>query len=146
MLKSNSMAVDLDEKHEDGPPSKREWYKSSTTGDRGWLVKREVDGKEKSFIKLDRPMRETLLPFTKTQWLPVGEYRPMTRQQLAQVAFEADKKLCFFLGKQHRSRTDWASLSDEDRIEFVKNGPPGADRQRLFKANMKALGGLSGER
>lgn len=133
MIKSNPGTEEVDEI--DSPETKRKWFTHTRNGERGWLVERN----EKPFIKLDRPMRETLLPFKKGEWKPMGEYRPLTGWQVAQVAFEADKQLCFFLGKHQRAKLEWISLSDEERLKWVKNGPPGVDRKMLFDANMESM-------
>ena len=97
----------------------RIYYRNTTTGEKGWLVSR--DGKQ--FMQLNRPAEEILLPYRPTEWVPERDSRPLTRQQIAQVAFEADKKLCLFLGLHKESRRQWLSMTDEDRIEWCENGP-----------------------
>lgn len=119
----------------DPEPRDRVWYEHRQTGDRGWMVRR--DGKD--WIRLDRgPRVERLQPVNPAAWRQVNDYRPMTEHQLAQVAFEADRKLCFFLGQHERSRKEWESLSDKARIRYVKEGPGGDHRQVLYDAIMGA--------
>ncbi len=117
-------------------PHERAFHRHSTTGDLGWLVRREG----KDCIRLDRPAQEIVRPFRPDEWIVEREHRPLTKYQLAQVAFEADKKLCFFLGHHDLSRREWLALKDEPRIAFTNNGPGGkGPRQQLFNAIMSVL-------
>lgn len=115
--------------------SERAWHRDASTGDRGFLVKRNG----RAYIKLDRPMQEILKPYQVGNWIPDLETRPMTRGQLGQIAFEADRKLCFFIGEHDRSKRSWLDLSDEQRIEWNKHGPKGEIRGGLWAAIMGNL-------
>ncbi len=110
-------------------PNQRDWYSHTRTGDRGYLVRR--DGTD--YVKLDRP-NEEILKRLNGEWHKDEEHRPMTVAQIAQVAFEADKKLCFFLGQHERARKEWPSLSDKERIAWMREGPKGGPRQALYEA------------
>lgn len=111
-------------------PNQRDWYSHTRTGDRGYLVRR--DGVD--YVKLDRP-NEEILKRHNGEWHKDEEHRPMTTAQIAQVAYEADRKLCFFLGKHERARKEWVSLSDKERIAWMREGPkePGP-REELYVA------------
>ena len=110
-------------------PNQRDWYSHTRTGDRGWLVRR--DGVD--YIKLDRPNEEILKRFQQGEWHRDEEHRPMTVAQVAQIAYEADRKLCFFIGQHDRARKEWPSLSDKERIAWMKEGPTdGGPREALY--------------
>lgn len=101
------------------PPEKR-WYKRVSDGQLGWMV--EVNGKD--VIRLDRGKSEELVPYRDSIWQPVDSDRPVTRQQVARIAFDADRQLCRQLALHGEARIEWASLTDKARISFVKDGPP----------------------
>jgi hypothetical protein len=112
------------------PPRKR-WYRSKRDGQLGYMVERH--GRE--MIKLDRPAQDLVEPFNSSMWEPVSADRPVTRQQVARIAFEADRALCRMLAIHGESRKEWIGLSDKDRIAWVANGPP-ADppiRRRFYE-------------
>lgn len=126
----------------DPPDHERTYYRHTMTGDLGWLVRR--DGKD--YIKYDRPSHIMERPFRDQDWIAEREHRPLTRLQLAQVAFEADKRLCFFLGLHDQSRREWLSLKDEQRIAWSSAGPPNkGGRQELYQAVMAALARYAGK-
>jgi hypothetical protein len=130
------------EDHWDPTDHEKTYYRHITTGDLGWLVRREG----KDCIRLDRPSQEITKVFREADWVPTTDYRPLTGYQLAQVAYEADKKLCFFLGKHDQARKDWLMLKDEERIAWRQKGPPrGGGRQELFKAIMATLERYAGK-
>lgn len=126
---------------EDPAPADRVFYYHTRTGDRGYLVER--DGKE--FIRYDRPGEEILRKFGDRDWKIDKDYRPLTKGNLAQIAFEADKKLCFFLGEHDHGKKEWLDLKDNERIDYVENGPTSSPeiRGELFDAIYDALKILS---
>lgn len=127
--------------HYDPPDHERVFYRHTTTGDLGWMVRREG----KDHIRLDRPSHEIVRLFKPADWIEEREHRPLTRLQLTQIAFEADKKLCFFLGKHDLARREWLNLKDEDRIAWSQHGPgSGGGRRELFDAVMSSLARLAG--
>lgn len=117
----------------------RVWYSHRTTGDRAYLV--TEDGKQR--IRLDRPSaphESTTKDFHPDDWIPLHDLRPLTEHQMAQVAMEADKKLCFFLGLHSDSQRTWLSMKDEQRISWTADGPKGnATREELFAMIMSVL-------
>lgn len=115
---------------------RRVWYRSRTTGDRGYVYQ---DG-EKTRIRLDRPNDDVSRPFIMGEWIEEQEIRNFAPMQLAQVAFVADRQLCTFLGLHSEAKLDWLSRREEVRIKFMKEGPKGSEiRERLFGAIMGVL-------
>lgn len=112
--------------HYEPTPSERQWYRSASTSDRGWLVRR--DGM--SFIRLDRPSQELLRPFRDHDWIAEVEHRPLTPHQVSEVCFAADRALCKVLGMHDLARKEWMTLTDRERIDFTANGPGGEPRRR----------------
>jgi hypothetical protein len=105
------------------------------------MVRREG----KDCIRLDRPNQEVVRPFREGEWSPVREFRPLTRLQLVQVAYEADRKLCFFLGLHAEARREWNAMRENDRLAWADHGPGGgAGRKELFRAIMAKLAPLAG--
>lgn len=128
--------------HWDPAEHERTYYSHMTTGDVGWMVRREG----KDCIRLDRPNHEIIRPYRQDEWQPELQHRPLTKYQLLQVAFEADRKLCFFLGKHDIARREWLSLKEEDRIKWGQFGPgSGSGRRELFNAVMAALERYAGK-
>jgi hypothetical protein len=122
--------------HWDPADHERSYYRHVMTGDLGWMVRR--DGKD--CIRLDRPNQEIVKPFREQEWIPEHEHRPITRLQLVQIAYEADRKLCFFLGLHADARKEWASMREQDRLRWAQHGPgAGPGRQLLFTRIMAAL-------
>jgi hypothetical protein len=119
----------------DTPMEKRRYYRHTKTGDRAYLIL--VGGKE--HIRLDRPNEEIVRPFNDSEWIEERSEAPLSPAQVAQVAFEADKKLCAFLGLHLTARKEWASLLDRERIAWMQDGPDDAMRQRLWGAIMGAM-------
>lgn len=123
--------------HWDPEPSERIYYRSAKTGNLGWLVRRE--GADK--IRLDRAMQEIIIPFNKDEWDEERHYKPFSRTQVSLLAFEADKLLCRMLGQHERSRKEWLSLSDKERISWMEQGPgPDGLRGEVYAALFGVLG------
>lgn len=118
---------------------KRIWYRSRTTGDRGYIFQ---DG-DKTKIRLDRPNDDVTRTFVAGEWIEEEEVRNFTPMQLAQVAYAADRQLCSFLGLHTEAKKEWLSLREEPRIQFMKKGPQGSQsseiRQDLYQAIMDVL-------
>lgn len=119
----------------------RIYVRSATTGDLGWMCKREG----KQCVRLDRPMQEIIKPYLDTEWIPESDHRPLTRLQLSQIAFEADKALCLYIGMHDLARREWKLLTERQRITWTETGPGrGSGRRELFLAVMNSLGHLAG--
>lgn len=118
-------------------PHEKQWYRQGGSGGQlGWLVRR--NGADR--VKLDREAEEITLPFKAGDWVPEREHRPMTVAQLAQVAFEADRVLCFFVGLPANKKKDWVSLSDDQKIAWMDKGPTKHEiRKALYRAVSDAL-------
>lgn len=120
----------------DPPEHERTYYRSANDGQLGWLVIREG----RQMIKLDRGSQDLCVRYNASDWLLEREHRPLTRVQAAQVAYEADIKLCLLLG-DFEPRRQWNMLPEERRITFANSGPPAkpAVRAHLFKGIMRNL-------
>jgi len=113
-------------------PPKVRWYKRKSDGQLGYMV--DQHGREA--IRLDRPAQVIVEPYTDSKWEPVSAERPVTKAQVARIAFAADRALCLMLALHGEARKEWVGLSDKDRIEWVANGPP-ADpplRRAMYQA------------
>lgn len=96
----------------------REYYRSRSTGDRGYIVRR--DGRE--MVRLDRPMQEILFPKT-GEWALDEEATLLVPMQAVQIAFAADRQVCLAVGLHGDARVTWQDMSDEKRVAFAKKGP-----------------------
>lgn len=130
-------AEDVDQRNWDPKPHEREYVRDRDTGDLGWKVRR--DGKVA--VRLDRPMQEIICNYVPGQWPVDRERRPMTPNQVAQIAFAADRMYLLFNGKAQESRKEWLALKDEEKIAWVDDGPQTSDplRANLYKVILRAL-------
>lgn len=123
-----SKSIDVEWDWDPKPPD-RVWYRHRDSGQRGWMVRR--DGKDR--IKLDRPDEDLHFP-PGALWIPDVEHRPLTRMHVAQVCFEADKRLSYFLGKPENLRKEWLNLHEDTRISWMNDGPD--DPQRPLRREL----------
>lgn len=120
----------------DPEEGEREYYRQTTTGDRGWRVQR--GGKD--MIRLDRGAKETCLPLRQGQWEREAEHRPLSRDAAAQIAFEADKRLCFALGLIGLARLEWHGLTQQHKRAWMLEGPSTPRvRHELYRAIFDVL-------
>jgi hypothetical protein len=126
-------------------PAEREWWRHTGTGDRAYRVRR--GGRD--MVRLDRPHEELLqeLPgdpdkATRGQWAR-DEYGTLyAREQVARVAFMADRGMCSLLGLHAESRLLWQDLPDQVRQAFIATGPPKKGhplRRHVYEAIVNAL-------
>ncbi len=120
----------------DPKPSERIYYRSHNTGDLGYLVRR--DGKDQ--VRLDRPEQEIVIPFRTGEWDPEQKLPGLNRMQKAQIAWEADCKLRYFLGDHQGARKTWLSLREKERIDYAEDGPEEPASKLLWRAIMSSLG------
>lgn len=125
----------------DPKPSEKVWYQHKTSGDFGWMVRREG----KDTIRLDRPGLDEIRPYDAGEWLPREQRRPLSPAQLAIVMFMADKQFCLTTGDYDYAKKEWGSLSQRERRDWIEKGPPTKDVNRLalYVSIKKALGHLS---
>lgn len=128
----------------DPPAQAREWFRHVQDGQLGWKVIRAG----KTMIKLDRVAQPIEMNYRETDWIAETEHRPLTRWQIAKVAFEADKALCIALGDVAGSKRQWLDLRDEARQRWIEKGPVGSTpearvRQGLFASVMLELAPLA---
>jgi hypothetical protein len=139
---SNTGADDADtgtffEEEGDG----KRWVRHRITGQAGWIV--EMKGKK--YVHPDRPAGVNLLPYREGEWLDEDERRPLTRYQIASVAYEADKALCAALGLpgEHQGYRPWVSLTGDERQRWRDTGPEGpkaqGPRQHLWRTIMTGM-------
>ena len=100
-------------------PNEREYVRSSRTGDRGYLVRREG----KDVVRLDRPMQELLFP-KGPEWVADEFGSLLLESQVAHICFAADRAICGAVGLHMESRKGWQDLSDAERLKFLGDGPP----------------------
>lgn len=114
-------------------PEERSWYRNKQTSDRGYLVKR--DGKPA--VRYDRPAIDQYT-FNLDEWEPLREALPsLSAAHVAQVCFEADKKLCWALGHIDLAQRDWLDLHEKVRAKWIaegplKNSPAFKERKKLY--------------
>lgn len=113
----------------DPPAQMRQWYRSATTGQLGWKVTR---GKN-LYIKLDRPGQDIEQLWREGDWIAEKERRPLTKWQIAKVAFEADRELCRVLGLVAASKREWHSMKEELRQDWMRQGPPGTKAEAVMR-------------
>ena len=101
------------------PDNKRTYYRRSTDGQLGWLVRRAG----RQMIRLDRP-DEQIRALVDGEWVPDREHRPLNRGQVAQVCFAADRALCLALGLHKEAKREWIELRQEDKKVWLHEGPP----------------------
>lgn len=114
----------------------RVWHRHSLTGDRGYPVKRQG----RDAMRYDRGPHIDQYSFDLNLWkLEVDKVAEFSAIQIAQVCFEADKKLCWAMGLPELSKREWLDMSEKRRIAWVGKGPLERDagyarRARLYKA------------
>lgn len=125
----------------DPNPLEREYFRHAQTGELGWVVGR--DGKE--MIRLDRGAHEELRVPNDRDWIAKEDVRPITKAELARIAFAADHQYCIAMGLRELARKDWLSLGDEDRRIWLERGPKEPEtRRRLYLAITKVLEDIAG--
>ena len=130
----------MSEVHWEPKPSERVYYRSSLDGQRAYVVRRN----DQECLRLDRPGEELLRPKDATWRLDTQTY-PLTRHQLAKVAWVADKALCACIGEHQESKKEWLNTPERERIRFMKDGPDeGNIRDQLYSAIMDSLKDLTG--
>lgn len=122
--------------HWDPKPDERVWYRSQQTGDRAYFVRR--DGRD--CVRLDRPGEEIIRKLNEAEWMRDDDYRPYTRHQVAMLLWTLDRGLLRMMGRQNEGKAEWATLPEEKRIQFMKDGPADASlRSELWSACMGVL-------
>lgn len=107
-----------DQREWDPAPQEREWFRQSSSGNLGWLVRREGTDR----IKLDRTGEDIVVPYRQGEWIPENEHRPMTIAQVAEICFLADRRLITYTHNPGLKK-DWGDLKDEEKIEWMERGP-----------------------
>lgn len=111
--------------------------RSTTDGQVGYIV--EVEGAGLG-VRLDRRAENRVVPFNPQTW--VSDVKPpLGPMQVAQVAYAADRQLRHARGEY--AVKEWMTVTEANRLEFAKNGPPKSDgeRRRLYEAVIAAVKG-----
>lgn len=120
----------------DPEPERREWWRNTTTNDRGYKVRR--NGVDR--IRLDRPNQEIVVPFKGSQWTIDRDLRPLMLHTVARLAHQANQALLRDLGYHDEARAKWEDLPETERIRFMRKGPEDRRVQNnLFEAIMSVL-------
>ena len=137
----NNDAIQTRDMLGDGPdwepePHERQWFAHADSGDMGWLVRR--DGKD--FIRLDRGATDHLVEYRPARWVPKADHKRLTDYQMAEVAFEADRRFLRATGRIPEARLEWRDLRDEKRRDWMHRGPNEAGpRKMLYDAIVSVL-------
>ncbi len=124
--------------HWDPKPNERKYYRSSFSGQRGYLVRRAGE----DCIRLDRPMEE-IISRLDGSWVLDAKLHVMSRHAAAKIAYIADQALCRATG-EYGSKKEWIDLHDKERIRFMKDGPDvGGFRDEFYKGVMGLLKDLT---
>ena len=116
-------------------PADRVWFRHAQTGDRGYSVRRQG----KDAVRYDRGPHIDQYSYNLSEWKPDDVVTPQfSAIQIAQVAFEADKKLCWALGLPELAKREWLDLSEKRRILWVNEGPQAKDACYARRARMWA--------
>lgn len=102
----------------DPTPDERRYFRHTRTGDRAYLVWRE--GIQK--LRLDRGLQEIVFPRT-DEWEEDLDRSQFTLQQIARVAWAADRQLLAALSRYQEARLEWQNLPEKTRLKFVEQGP-----------------------
>lgn len=104
----------------------RLYYRHVREGHLGFLVQKEG----RDYIQFDRVGDPVLRVFKHDDWIAEAEPRPLSEVAIAKIAYEADAALCQALGLGKQKI--WLNLHDEERVGFMRNGPPSSVRQGLY--------------
>lgn len=123
-------------------PSDRVWVKHKWQGSIGFLYE-DDDGSRR--VRLDRPHDPNAhKPYDPGVWERHVVEKHMLPMQVAQVAHAADRALCLFVGRHELVGKDWGMLTEQERIEWMDEGPDPEDdpvRAKLFAFVKDALKG-----
>lgn len=123
----------------------RRWVRHGESGQLGSII--EEDGK--LFVELDRfsaSKAHNRIPYRPKEWMHEEPPPLLTEQMVAHIQFVADVELCRNLGLFKLASRQWESLKDEQRIQWVKEGPDPERhpaRARLYQAIKIATEGLT---
>lgn len=109
----------------------------ASDGQLGFLI--EEDGKH--LVKLDRRAEKLVEPYTPHRWL-VDETARLTQHHIAVISYAADRQLREARGEY--GCKEFRALPENDRIEWMKHGPPkdaDVERWTLWHAVKQALAG-----
>jgi hypothetical protein len=104
------------------PPDGVQWYQHRMTGDAGYRHRDE------EMIHYHRGQDAMQVRFAPADWIEQKEPRLLTEMMVADIAFHADRRLCYCLGDYAKARREWINLREEEKISFMQKGPHAVDR------------------
>jgi len=114
----------------------RVWYHHVHSGWKGYLV---LDENGETYVKVHVSKDPHYSKFSKQEWSPVRQLRPLQPGDVAHIAFDADRVLAKALGEDLPRagwKKDWKSLTPEVRKNWITGDGPGMkvhpERQELY--------------
>ena len=95
------------------------WVTHVQSGEKGWIVRRVG----RVCVKLNRPSCDSTRPYRAVDWKPDLAHRPLSKIQIARIAFEADRQLLHEIGERVKSRRSWNALNEKQRSAWMDKGP-----------------------
>lgn len=116
------------------PPQKR-WVRHARTGDRGYIVQHNG----RLAVRLDRTGDGTLIAYREGDWTEDTAKLALSAQQIARIAFAADRELCLVKGMPRAKHREWINLTQERRLAWTKGPPADGPRTKLYQAIMNSM-------
>lgn len=92
-------------------------YRSTTTGDRGFMLERGG----KKVIRLDRGSQVIEREYKKDEWVEESEHRPLLPMQVTRMFFEVEKHMLIALGDTAaRREMDWEMMTNRTRTAYME--------------------------
>ena len=115
----------------------RVWFYHVHSGWKGYLVQ---DQEGKQYVKVHVSLEPHYSKYSKQEWSPVRELRPLQPGDVAEIAFVADAVLARALGESLPRagwKREWRNLTPDGRKEWISGDGPGAKvspkRQELYR-------------
>lgn len=107
------------------PEHERLYVRNRMTGERGYLV----EDRGTVYVRLASAHGQERR-YERHEWIDDIKLKPLTRMNVAEAAFAAERIICKAKGLHQESKRDWAGLTTEQRIEYKLKGPKTADPER----------------
>lgn len=120
----------------------QKYFRHRQTGDRGRLFYEGVA----PFMQYDRPSGAKI-PYRENDWIEEVDAPPLSRGQIARIAFAADRQFLYFTASYAKAKREWTALTDDERIHWNEKGPGGKNvdpkRVELYQKIMATLDPLT---